>query len=148
MKGTKSWNCLLLAGLTLCAALALIGKWSRKDGEPRCTFDGLRIEPAYRVRIVDANGGSLYFCCVRCAAKWLDRQSSRPSAIYVTDEVASSEVESEQAVYVESAVITNWITGNHIHVFRSKAEADKHVRAYGGKVLPAAEHPFHRTASP
>ena len=84
MKETRSWL-LLLAGLVLVVGLPLAGRWARRQAGPRCTLDGLAIEPVYRVRVVDRAGGEHVFCCVRCAGRWLARQAERPATVYVTE---------------------------------------------------------------
>jgi NosL len=133
---------LLLAGLLIVIGLPLVGKWARGPAENRCALDGLEIEPLYRVRVVDRAGGSHNFCCVRCAGAWLERQAERPAAVYVTDEAGGGEVDARSAHFVHSAVLTNSITGNRVHTFRDRADAEEHARAFGGQVLAGAERPF------
>jgi hypothetical protein len=141
MKETRS-RLLLIAGLMLVVGLPLAGWWARRQAPPRCSLDGLAIEPLYRVRVVDQEGGSHLFCCVRCAVRWLSRQPERPAGIYVTDEVSREEIDAASACFVESAVVTNPVTGNRTHVFRSQADAEEHARLYAGWHVTGTERPF------
>jgi hypothetical protein len=133
---------LFLAGLLVVVGLPLAGKWARRRAGPRCELNGLTIQLLYQVRIVDRAGASHRFCCVRCAARWLARQEDRPRAVYVTDEAGGAEVDSRSAIFVRSLVLTNPITGNRVHAFRDRADAEEHARAYGGEELTGVERPF------
>ena len=82
------------------------------------------------------------FCCVRCAEIWLRGQPSPPRAVLVTDEESGEELDASAAWYVRSSVVTTPATGNRVHVFRSRADAERHADAYGGTVLARSEAPF------
>jgi hypothetical protein len=142
MISPRSRLLLFLGGLLVVVGLPLAGKWARRGAGPRCELDGLAIESPYQVRVVDRAGASHPFCCVRCAARWLARQEDSPRAVYVTDEAGGAEVDSRSAFYVRSAVVTNPVTGNRVHAFRDRADAEEHARAYRGEVLTGAERPF------
>jgi hypothetical protein len=133
---------LLLVGLLLVVGLPLAGRWARGRAEPRCALDGLAIEPLYRVRVVDPSGAAHEFCCVGCASRWIARQADRPAAVYVTDEATGAEIDAGSAHFVHSTVVTNPVTGNRTHVFRSRADAEEHARQYSGWMLTGAERPF------
>ena len=133
---------LVLAGLLVVVGLPLAGKWARRGAGPRCELNGLAIQPLYQVRVVDRAGASHRFCCARCAARWLARQEDRPRAVYVTDEAGGAEIDCRAAWFVRSTVVTNPITGNRIHAFRGRADAEEHARAYNGEVLTGVERPF------
>jgi hypothetical protein len=133
----------LLAGLTLVAGLPLAGKWLRRHRSSRCALDGLTIEPLYRVRVVE-QGESHSFCCVRCAAGWLARRGRQPDAVLVTDETSGAELDARSVFFVHSPVVTNPITGNRVHAFASRAEAEEHARGFGGVVLTGPDRPFGR----
>jgi hypothetical protein len=142
MNSPRSRLLLLLGCLLVVVGLPLAGKWLRRQRGPRCTLDGLAIEPLYEVRIVDSAGAAQRFCCIHCAVSWLARRGERPGAIYVTDEVSGEEIDARSAHFVQSAVVTNPITRNRVHVFRDRADAEEHVRAFGGQLLTGAERPF------
>jgi hypothetical protein len=133
---------LLLAGLLLVIGLPLTGKWSRRSQPPHCELDGLKIEPRYRVRVVEPAGGSHLFCCVRCAGRWLARQEGKAAAVYVTDESHGEEVDATAAWFVRSTVVTNPITGNRVHAFREQSDAEAHIREFRGRVLTDEERPL------
>jgi hypothetical protein len=146
MKSATSRPLLLLAGLLVVVGLPVAGKWLRRAREPRCTLEGLKIEPLYRVRVVDEGGGSHCFCCIHCAGLWLARRGVRPRAVYVIDETSGQEMDFRAASFVQSAVVTNPITGNCVHAFRDPAEAEEHLRTFGGSLLTGAERPFWKEA--
>jgi hypothetical protein len=133
---------LVLAALLSVVGVPLAGKWLRRRAEPRCGLDGLAIERLYRVRVVDRAGEDHHFCCVRCARLWLARQGDSPAAVFVTDEAGGAEIDSRAAYFVESGVVTNPVTGNRTHVFGKLADAEEHVRVFGGWPLSGAERPF------
>ena len=132
----------LLVGMIVIVGLPLAGKWARRRAEPRCELDGLRVEPLYRVRIVDGAGQSHAFCCVHCAAQWLARHGDQVAEVRVTDEVGGEEIDARAAWFVESRVVTQPVVGNRVHVFQSREAAEEHVRAFGGHVLQDTERPF------
>jgi hypothetical protein len=133
---------LVLAGLVVVVGLPLAGTWARRHAAPRCELDGQWIEPTYQVRVVDGAGRSHRFCCVRCARRWLGRQDEAPAAVYVTDEAGGGEVDARSATFVRSKVVTNAVTGNRVHAFRDRADAEEHARDRGGTLLEGVSRPF------
>lgn len=131
-----------LAGLLLLALLPLAGHWLRRDSAGRCTLDGVRIEPRYRVRVLDAAGRDREFCCIRCAELWLQRQTNPPLAIRVTDENSGDEIDASAAHFVRSSIVTAPTTGNRIHAFADRANAERHADAANGLILEGPERPF------
>jgi hypothetical protein len=141
MTGRNTWW--LLAGLVVVVGLPLLAHWLRRPTEAGCALDGLRIDPRYRVAIVDHLGTRHAFCCLRCAEIWLQKESKfPPRSVTVTDEATGERVDAALAWYVRSAVATNRITGNRIHVFQSQADALKHAADFAGVVLEESEKPF------
>jgi hypothetical protein len=136
---------LRLSAWTLLAWLLMLslemGLASGPDEASRCAWDGLPVQPLYRVRVVDATDTSREFCCVRCAAAWLT-EHGEAHTVYVTDEAGGSEIDARAAYFVQSAVPTNPITRNSIHAFRERSDAQEHAAAYGGRLLTADEQPF------
>jgi hypothetical protein len=131
-----------LVYLLVLAVLALAGSWARRSTEHFCAQDGVRIEPAYRVRILTDQDRDLEFCCIHCAELWL-RHEPAPRTLLVTDEISGAEIDAGAAYFVRSLVVTNPTTGNRIHAFRWLADAEEHARTSQGKVLEASERPFH-----
>jgi hypothetical protein len=134
---------LLMAALVAVVGLPITRTWLTRDAAPRCAWDGLPIEPLYRVRVVDADGAAHPFCCVRCAEKWLARQKvATTRSVYVQDEATGVELNHGEATYVISPVATNRINGNRIRVFREREAAEEHLRAFGGRLLDGVDRPF------
>jgi hypothetical protein len=148
MKVPTSRSLLLVAGLLVVVGLPLAGTWARRRPGDRCEFDGLPVEPRYRVRVADRAGGSHTFCCVRCAGLWLQRQGESPAAVRVTDEASGAEIDAAKAFFVRSTVVTDAITGNRVHVFGGRADAEEHARAYAGRALTGGERPFAPETAP
>jgi hypothetical protein len=132
----------ILVGLAVVVSLAVAAQWARHDSQEGCALDGSKIDPVYRIEILDDRGESHAFCCPTCARLWLRRQSAPPRAITVTDEASGERIDAGAAYYVRSAVVTRPTTGNRIHVFRNRADAEKHAEAFAGVVLSEAEGPF------
>jgi hypothetical protein len=141
-KATWVWAAL---GLVVAAGLPLAGKLLRCESFPRCALDGEEVGPIFRVRIVDAEGRSHLFCCLRCAELWQRRQLTQARAVYVTDEKSGGEVDLKSAYFVRSRVAVPTSTGNRVHVFARRADAEKHAATHGGRLLEPAETPFHET---
>ena len=131
----------VLAALLLGIGLPLVGHWLRQGGSPRCAYDGQRVEPLYRVRVIDHAGGVNDFCCIRCATRWLERGQDADE-VRVVDEASGTEINARSAYFVESAIVTNRVTGNHVHSFRDRAAAEEHAKSYGGLLLQGAERPL------
>jgi hypothetical protein len=131
---------LFLSGLALVVGLPLLGFWARRDGPPRCAFDGLPIEPVYRVTVHHDFDEPHEFCCVQCAERWLKH---RPRAlVVVTDEATGQQISAMLAWFVRSSVVTNRVTGNRVHVFQERADAERHAAKFGGDILEGAARPL------
>jgi hypothetical protein len=131
-------------GLIVVVGLPLLGAWWRHRGGPGCALDGMKINPAYRVDVTDAEGRTHSFCCIRCAEMWLEKQSAAPQGITVTDELSGEPVDAGKAYFVRSLLVNMHTTGNRIHAFRNRADAEKHAESEHGTVLSGAERPFAR----
>jgi hypothetical protein len=136
----KYWLAALL-GVALIVALPVTADWLQPSSGPRCDLDGVAVDPAYQVRIMDGEGRERRFCCIRCAELWLKHQGHAPREIWVTDEVSGQEIDARSAWFTRSLVITNPVTGNRIHAFRSRPDAEKHVQT-SGTLLVDGETPF------
>src|ERR1700722_15066062 len=139
-----------IAGLlyvAVLAGLALAGHWARQSSEPTCAHDGGKIEPCYRVRIVDDRGRDFEFCCIHCAELWLKGEQTKPQAVRVTDEVSGEEIDASAAHFVRSLVITNPTTNNRVHAFLKLSDAETHARTCYGRLLDDSERPFHDLAT-
>jgi hypothetical protein len=117
------------------------GKWLRRHEPPRCSLHGVAITPLYRVRIEGASGVR-QFCCIRCAASWMARRGERPARIEVTDEASGELIDARDAYFVENSVITNPVTGNRVHAFRNKQDADASARLFAGFICKGGDRPF------
>jgi hypothetical protein len=142
-KATCIWSAVALA---VVIGLPVAGWWARRTTAAGCALDGLPINPAYRVEVADADGRTYAFCCPRCAAIWLSRLPSPPRAVTVTDEAGGEPVDADAAWYVRSSVVTVPATGNRVHAFRDRADAERHAERFLGTVLPAPDTPYHLPA--
>src|SRR5262245_36571986 len=95
-----------LASLIVVVGLPLAGQWARRHAEPGCALDGVRIDPRYRVEVVDSQGKQHEFCCPRCTQLWLQQQPLPPQTIRVTDEASGETLDAAAAWYVRSFVVT------------------------------------------
>jgi hypothetical protein len=138
----RSWWWNALVGLGVAALLPVVGHALRGNHSRGCAWDGLPLEPIYRVRIIERPGATREFCSVRCAELWLRQCGCRPSRILVTDEAGGGELDASAARYVRSTVPTNPVTGNRVHVFRTEEAASRHAAAARGRSLAGAERPF------
>jgi hypothetical protein len=142
MSGSKfAWG-QLLVGILIVVGLPLVGHLARRDTGHGCALDGEKIQPIYRVEIVDHQGERHAFCCLRCAEIWVRKQRAAPQAILVTDETTGRAIDADTAFYVRSTVVTTPTTGNRIHVFAEPTDAEKHANTFSGTVLSESERPF------
>ncbi len=132
-----------LVAAALLVALPVIGARVRQHGGPTCALDGLPVAGAGRVRVEEADGSSQLFCCVRCAELWLAHRGGRPRGVFVTDEASGQEIKAHDAVFVRSWVLTSAATGDRMHAFRGRADAESHARQCHGTILEGVERPFH-----
>jgi hypothetical protein len=84
---------------------------------------------------------SLRFCGVSCADRWLRSVDGGPGRVHVVDETTGREVPAEDAHFVRS-VVARPGTGDRVHAFASRADAERHARTYAGVLLEGAERPF------
>jgi hypothetical protein len=87
----------LLVGLIVVVVLPVAGYWTRRRHEPGCALDGAKIDPIYRVKVVDSRGKPRLFCCLRCAEIWVRCQPTPPQSVAVTDEVSGQEIDAPSA---------------------------------------------------
>ena len=139
-KVTYAWG---LLGLVVVIGLPLAGWQARRTARSGCTLDGTTIDPAYRVEVVEDDGHAYDFCCPRCAVIWLGQQPTPPAAIKVTDETSGALIDASVAWYVRSSIVTVPNTGNRLHAFRDRADAERHAGSFQGAVLPTSENLFH-----
>lgn len=146
MTRRQFWLVVLLES-TAVVGLPLLGTSVRRRGLPQCGLDGAPIEPIYAVRVVDADGRHWEFCCLLCADYWLTQQACEPREVRVVDETTGQELASEKAFFARSSIVTNAATGNRVHVFRYRDDAQRHVAANGGRLLSGSERPLQRHAN-
>jgi hypothetical protein len=139
--GKRFWWASTLVAVS-AVLLPWLGTWSRRQKLPQCALDGIAIVPIYAVEVVDAGRQKHRFCCLRCAEYWLAQEPSPPSAVSVTDEVSGQPVDASEAYFVRSSVVTNAVTGNRIHAFENRADAEAHAAQFRGRLLTAAERPL------
>jgi len=132
----KKWPIIIVVAFTL---IAVAGSLFKKSGGDVCALDAIKIEPIYQVDITPADGKTLKFCCIGCARKWLAGNKGKVEYITVTDEVTGKRIDSSIAYFVESSIVTNQSTGNRIHAFSEKADAEKHAKEFGGTII---QNPF------
>ncbi len=131
-----------VGGIAAVAALPLLGRAVRAGGADRCALDGVAIEAATRIRIVDPGGRALPFCCVECAQRWLAGTAGSPRGIRVTDETTRAEVPAGEAWFVASRIRAPGASASNIHVFAREADARRHAEAFGGMVLEGDRRPL------
>ncbi|HEV3005980.1 MAG TPA: hypothetical protein VGX78_16045 [Pirellulales bacterium] len=141
MTDRRFWWTVTLGALTV-VGLPVLGTWSRRNRLPRCDLDGAAIEPIYAVEVVDAQGKDHEFCCLLCAEFWLKQQTNPAREVRVVDEVSGRPIAADAAFYVRSTIVTNRTTGNRVHVFRERGDAEVHASTRSGKLLTGTARPF------
>jgi len=113
----------------------LVVVFQNRSSSLKCSLDGVRIDPLYEVTIIQEGETSYSFSCILSAQIWLMEKSEPLSSIWVTDEMTGEKIKAELAYYVESDTITTPHTGNRIHVFAKKTEAESHAQEFKGKIV-------------
>jgi hypothetical protein len=133
---------IVVAGLAIVVGLPMLGHWSRRGQPSRCAYDGLAIESIYRVEVIRSRDVAHEFCCVRCAQRWLEKPGTLAASATVIDEASGEQIDARDAWFVRSSVVTNRVNGNRIHVFRDRADAERHAQKFTGEILTGSERPF------
>jgi len=133
----------ILVVLALLAAALLPWAADRLRGHAeRCELDGVDVAPAFRVRVYEATGTVHSFCGVGCAQAWLERSGVAPQRVLVTDCASGREFDARTAWYVHT--VAAWGDGvpDFIRVFARISDAERHVEAFGGSIVPVSDRPF------
>jgi hypothetical protein len=130
---------LFLLGLLAAAAVPALARALRAPAPERCALDGVEAGASDRVRVEGAG----VFCSVACAEAWLAREP-HPRAVFVVDEASGREIPAAAAWFVRSRVVTSPRTGNRIHAFADRGDAERHAEAFQGRLLLGDERPFQR----
>jgi len=132
---------LVVLALLAAALLPWVADRLRGRGE-RCELDGVDVARAFRVRVFEKTGTVRSFCGVGCAQTWLERSGVTPQKILVTDCVSGREFDARTAWYVHT--VAAWGDGapDSIRVFARISDAERHVEAYGGSIVPVSDRPF------
>jgi hypothetical protein len=105
-------------------------------------MDGARVDPGFRVRVVEGDGTAEVFCGVECASRWLSRQDPDGVHILVTDSRTGAELDAASASYVLALSTMHDGAPDPIRVFARRGDAERSVAAYGGELLTGRERPF------
>ena len=132
--------------LTIAAGLPFVSVALAPVDAARCVRDGVEIGALLRVRVVAEGGTSSAFCSIRCAEEWIAHAARAGDAgrlrVLVADEKSGAEIDARDAVFVRSRILTLRTTGERIHAFGSRADAEAHAAAFGGTLLDGVERPF------
>lgn len=142
MSRTRFRAILTTGTVAMIVGLPLLGHWHRRTEPPRCAFDGLPIQPTYRVIVNRGRDSDHHFCSVNCAERWLGQPGVVASEVLVTDESTGQLINVAEAWFVLSSVTTNPVNRNHIHVFRYREDAEQHARAFHGEILSSDDRPL------
>jgi hypothetical protein len=142
----------MIGGALLFAAaigIALWGSLPRVENQDRvtterCDFDGTLLRTPYRVEIIRTDRQKKKFCSLYCALQWHRLNPGATAEILVTDETSGKTIDSRQAVYVRSRVISVPEVKNDLHAFAGMEEARMHARQYQGRIVP---NPFSMKSS-
>ncbi len=133
-------------GLLIVIGLPIVGTWLRRQSDEGCALDGIRIDPMFEVRIIDARDVEHRFCCLQCAVWWAQRRGEKSRQVLVTDETSGRRFDARSAYFVRSGVITNATTGNRVHAFQSRSDAEHHASVSRGTILSGSSRPFENIA--
>ena len=124
----------LLVWFSAAALAAAIARAElRRDGDLRCTFDGVRIESCGRVDLVDGARRLSVFCSPECALAWSARAQEGPRARFVVyEERHGTALDPRAAFFVRSSPTSR----AGLHAFADPLSAAEYARAFGGMPVP------------
>jgi hypothetical protein len=132
---------LFVAGLLAVAATPLLAR----SGAPRhatgCAYDGVPVESGAPV-VLEGAEGARRFCCVACAERFLEKRGVPASRAWVTDSASGRAVLAADATFVRSAVPSNPATGDRVHAFSSREDAERHAETHHGVLLEGDDRPL------
>ncbi len=123
---------LLIAWFVIVLACALGSRWGVYNARAdRCSLDGNRLIPIYRVDLMLDGLVKESFCCIRCATEWPDT----PLGAYwqVRDETTGQLMDATQGCFVESSVVTIPSRQDRMHVFKGWVDAMNHMAECDGR---------------
>jgi len=133
-----------VVGLAVVCALPFVARPLRPVAADRCALNGVTIDPAHAVRLVDVrSGASLAFCCPACADTWMSRTPGAWRA-FVVDEETGREIDAAAAWFATSEVVAVPATDSRVHSFATEAAARRHAGEFRGRVLAGDERPLRR----
>lgn len=138
-RGKRAW---LVAAIIVAVSLPIAAHWLRGHRDDSCELDGMPLVPAYRVRVVREHDQDHAFCSIRCAEIWLQGKDNAALKVFVTDETSGQEIVAAAAHFVRSLVCTTRVSGNRVHAFRDRADAEAHANHCRGTILDDAQRPF------
>ena len=112
-------------------ACSLYSRWDvYHAGAGRCSLDGNRLTPIYRVDLMLGGRIETSFCCIRCAREWPDVP---PGAYWqLRDEATGRILDATRGCFVESSVVTIPSRQDRTHVFSDWVDARNHMADYDG----------------
>ncbi len=120
--------------VTLWGSMCRPGKESPQQTK-RCYFDETIIRDVYRVEIIPNDQKKHTFCSLYCALQWLTLNKDRAGQIRVVDETSGRLLDSNQAFYAVSKVISVPEVKNNVHVFAQREAALAHIRQFEGQMI-------------
>jgi hypothetical protein len=126
---------LFVGGLLASALIPVAGRALQPSQGPRCAADGVSLEKAPVVQIETDTADVLRFCCIGCAETWLEVTGTKPARTLVEDAASGQPIDARSAWFVRSLVLAQPATGDRIHAFRTQEDAERHAKAYAGRVL-------------
>lgn len=139
----KSPAAAFVVGLALICALPFALRPLRVDGTERCALNGVPVDPAYAVRLLDETSGtSLHFCCPMCADVWAAKSKPTRWRAFVIDEASGREIDAADAWFVRSRVVAVPATDSRVHSFADEAAARRHAEEFRGTLLEGDERPL------
>jgi len=128
-----------VAALACIAALPVLADAMRRAANG-CALDGVAVDRASAARVAGLDGRARSFCSVRCAERWTARNGA--GSVRVIDAPSGREIDARSAWFVRSAAAWGDGARDSIRAFARRGDAERHVRAYGGRLLEGAERPF------
>ena len=132
---------LAAAGLLVLAAAPLVSSRVLRTPGERCGRDGVQLDGLIEIRVAPGADVVLRCCSVRCAEDVLYRLDA-PAAVLVVTEPIGTLMPACDVHWVRSSVPASRWSGERIHAFETREEAERHARAHHGVLLEGSDRPF------
>ena len=119
----------IATALALAVGIPFVATAIRGKPVSGCARDGVPLDGLFMARLVTTDGSVFSFCSVHCSRDWWDHHKGAVQSVTVRDETTKDDIDAATAWFVRSAVLASRASGERIHAFGRRADAELHVKS-------------------